>query len=218
MPDLTVLIPTYWSNQMLLNCIHSVMATNPGVMILTYKNDVGWLRACNNLMRTVQTDVVLLNDDTIVLSNISSAVEAVRHKIPNAGIIGGKALGMDQQTIINYGISVYPDGNTAHKYFGYPKDAVKVEVQQAVEGSLFWISRDLINKIGYMDERYTMGYRAEVDYCFRAIEAGYKVVSTPDIEYIHLVSQTSGPLGIENDTYDIFMDQWGKKIRQGRFK
>ena len=216
--DLTILVPTYWSNQMFLNCIHSVMSTNPGIKVLGYKNDIGWLNACNEMMASVTTDVVLLNDDTVVLSDIQGAIRKVLQHVPDAGIIGGKALSIDQETIINYGIHIAPDGNTAHKFYGSPRNSVQMMAQQAVEGSLMWISRKVINAIGYMDQRYTMGYRAEVDYCFRAIEAGYKVVSTPDIEYIHFVSQTSGPLGIANDTYDVFMEQWGKKLRLGSIR
>jgi len=214
--DVTVLIPTYYGNYMLTTCISSLMKASSGVKILLYKNDVGWLQACNELMAAVQTDVILLNDDTIIISDILQSMRNMAYSADSIGIVGGKALSLDENTIINYGIYVGPDGNTAHRYYGQPRASVKAERQQAVEGSCIYIKREVLDKVGYFDTAYGLGYREEVDLAFRAREAGYQVVSTPEAEYIHLVSQTNGPLNIKNDTFDIFMERWGTKLRQGR--
>jgi GT2 family glycosyltransferase len=214
--DVTVLIPTYYGNQLLLNCIGTLMQMSPGVKVLTYKNDIGWLKAANELMSQVTTDVILLNDDTLVTSDIVKAMSDLAYRIPSVGIVGGKSISMDKAKIYNYGIYVGPDGNTAHRHFGRPKDSVMVEKQQAVEGSCMYIKREVLQKVGMFDEIYGMGYREEVDLAFRAREAGYQVVSSPEAEYIHLVSQTNGPLGITNDTFEIFMSRWGTKLKQGK--
>jgi GT2 family glycosyltransferase len=214
--DVTVLIPTYYGNQLLLNCIGTLMQMSPGVKVLTYKNDIGWLKAANELMSQVTTDVILLNDDTLVTSDIVKAMSDLAYRIPSVGIVGGKSISMDKAKIYNYGIYVGPDGNTAHRHFGRPKDSVSVEKQQAVEGSCMYIKREVLQKVGMFDEIYGMGYREEVDLAFRAREAGYQVVSSPEAEYIHLVSQTNGPLGITNDTFEIFMSRWGTKLKQGK--
>lgn len=214
--DVTVCIPTYYGNQMLLNCIASLIKVSPGVKILTYKNDIGWLKAANHLMQSVTTDVLLLNDDTLALTDIVREMQTVAYSSPTIGIVGGKSLSFDQQTITNYGVYVGPDGNTAHKYYGQPRNSVKIEKQQAIEGSCMYIKREVIDKVGIFDEVYGFGYREEVDLAFRAREAGYQVVSCPTAEYIHLVSQTTGPLGIKNDTYELFMNKWGEKLRKGK--
>jgi GT2 family glycosyltransferase len=214
--DVTVLIPTYYGNQLLLNCIGTLMQMSPGVKVLTYKNDIGWLKAANELMSQVTTDVILLNDDTLGTSDIVQAMSDLAYRIPSVGIVGGKSISMDKAKIYNYGIYVGPDGNTAHRHFGRPKDSVMVEKQQAVEGSCMYIKREVLQKVGMFDEIYGMGYREEVDLAFRAREAGYQVVSSPEAEYIHLVSQTNGPLGITNDTFEIFMSRWGTKLKQGK--
>lgn len=212
----TILIPTYFANAMLTNCITSILKEVSEPKILVFKNDVGWLQACNELMSETNTDIILLNDDTYLLSDIVNELRRVAYSDDDIGIVGGKALSTNQNTIINYGIYVGPDGNTAHKHFGQPRDSVEIEKQKAIEGSCMYIKRQLIDTIGYFDERYTNGYRAEVDYCFRAREAGWSVMSAPNAEYVHFVSQTSGPLGITNDTYDTFMDHWGAKLKLGK--
>lgn len=212
--DVTVLIPTYFANKMLFDCMRSLLTTSPNTKIMTYKNDIGWLKASNELMRAVDTDVILLNDDTIMLTDVVGALKRTAYSSPSIGIVGGKALGYTEH-IINYGIYIGPDGNSAHRYFGQARDSVKVEKQQAIEGSCMYIKREVLDRVGYFDEIYGMGYREEVDLCFRAREAGYQIVSTPEAEYLHLVSQTNSPLGIHNDTFDIFMERWGRKLRKG---
>jgi GT2 family glycosyltransferase len=215
--DVTVIIPTYFANQLLWNCINTINENSPGTKILTYKNDIGWLQASNELMKSVTTDVILLNDDTFMVSDIVSTLQEMAYSKPEIGVVGGKALDINRYTVINYGIYVSPDGNTAHRYYGKLNEEVnKPEVQQAIEGSCMYIKREVIDKIGYFDEMYGMGYREEVDYAFRARIAGYKVVSTPKAQYVHLVSQTNARLGIHNDTYELFMERWGVALKEGK--
>ena len=216
MAEVTVIIPTYFGGSMLYNCIESVSKHVPNVRILVYKNDIGFLKACNKAMQSVNTDVILLNDDTLILSNIVREMHDLAYSDSDIGIVGGKALSPnDHETIINYGIYIGTDGNTAHKYYGQARDSVAVESQKAVEGSCMYIKRTLIDEIGLFDEGYGMGYREELDYCFRAREAGWKIVSCPTAEYVHYTSQTNSKLGISNSTYDYFMSKWSKKLKLG---
>lgn len=216
MGDTTILIPTYFGGQLISNCISSILKNVPNAKFLVYKNDIGWLKACNEMVNSLETDVILLNDDTIVTSDIVTEMETLAYSDPLIGIVGGKSLTPDMQKIINYGIQVFPDGNTAHKYYGQPRDSVDIETQKAVEGSCLFIKRSVINVLGeFFDEGYGMGYREEVDLCFRVREAGFKVVSCPTAEYIHFVSQTNSQLNIKNNTYDYFISKWGTKLKLG---
>lgn len=215
--DVTILIPTYFGAPLVTNCVNSIMqqVTNP--RILVYKNDVGWLKACNELMSSTLTDVIVLNDDTIILSDIVQEMKTLAYSDPKIGIVGGKSIAPDGQHVNNYGIFIAPDGNTAHKYYGEDKNAVtEVVTQKSVEGSCMYIKRQVINDIGLFDENFGMGYREEIDYCYRAREKGYEVVSCPTAEYIHLVGQTSARLGIWSDKYEYFMSKWGVKLATGK--
>jgi hypothetical protein len=167
------------------------------------------------MMQITNTDIILLNDDTIVLTDIVQEMRNLAYSNDKIGIVGGKALSLNGETIINYGIYLAPDGNTNHKHFGQPKDAVSAEKQTAVEGSCVYIKREVLEKIGAFDEGYGMGYREELDLCLRAQEAGYEVWSCPTAEYIHLTSQTNPKVGVHNDTHKYFMKQWGRKLQLG---
>lgn len=216
MAEVTVIVPTYFGGNMLFHCINSLLEQCPNVKVLINKNDVGFLKACNDTIRMLATDIILLNDDTKVTTNIVEEMRNLAYSDPRIGIVGGKSLSpSDPNTIINYGVHVAIDGNTGHKYFGQSKDSVDIENQKAVEGSLMYIKREVIDAIGVFDEDYGLGYREEIDYCFRAREAGWKIVSCPTAEYIHYTSQTNSKLGIHNDTYAIFMGKWGTKLKLG---
>lgn len=212
-------IPTYFGNQLVTNCVSSLLRGLPAGDIYVLKNDTGWLKAANYLMNRAKMlgmDLLLLNDDTYALENLVSELQKVAYSSEKIGIVGGKALAPNQDTVINYGIYIAPDGNTAHKYYGKSrKEVTQVEKQKAVEGSCFFIKNEVLNTIGFFDEGYGNGYREEVDYCFRAREAGYDVVSAPNAEYVHFVNQTHGKLDIHNDTYEYFMSKWGNKLKLG---
>lgn len=211
----TIAIPTYFANNTLMNCIGSIMKNVKNPKVIIYKNDIGWLKACNEVMQSGTDDIILLNDDTIILTDIVEEMSLLAYSDPTIGIVGGKSLSPNE-IVNNYGIYVGIDGNTSHRYFGKRRDEVnRVEQQKAVEGSCIFIKREVIDRIGVFDEAYGMGYREEVDYCFRARESGYKVVSSPRAEYIHFVSQTNSKLGITNDTFDIFMKKWASKLILG---
>lgn len=213
--ETTIILPTYFGNQMVQNSIESILKNVPNAQIYISKNDIGWLQACNDAMQKLNTDVILLNDDTYVISDIVTAMSDLAYSDPYIGIVGGKALAPNSETIINYGIYIAPDGNTAHRFYGHPRNSVSIEKQKSVEGSCMFIKREVIETIGLMDIAYGQGYRAEVDYCFMAKQAGYEIMSSPDAEYVHFTSQTMGRLGHTNDTYSYFMEKWGRKLKLG---
>lgn len=215
--DTLIVVPTYFGGQMLQNCIQSILEKVESAKFIVYKNDIGWLSACNEVMESTKDDIILLNDDTVVTSDIVHEMRKVAYSDDKIGIVGGKSLSYDGEHIINYGIYVATDGNTAHKHFGeYREKVTKVEQQKAVEGSCIYLKRAMLDEIGFFDPNYGAGYREEVDLCFRAREAGWKVVSCPTAEYIHFTNQTHGKLGITNDKFEYFKSKWGKKLALGK--
>lgn len=217
MAEVTIAVPTYYGNKMLENCVQSILKHVANARILIYKNDIGWLQACNEVIRTTTTDIILLNDDTVVLSDIVKAMHDAAYASDNIGIVGGASLHPNGSTINNFGINVAVDCNTAHMHYGRDiSEFDKVEPRKAVEGSCIYIKRAVIDRIGVFDENYGFGMREEVDYCFRAIEDGWKVVSTPEAKYVHFTSQTRGRLNITDDNFAYFKKKWGSKLLLGK--
>jgi GT2 family glycosyltransferase len=59
-----------------------------------------------------------------------------------------------------------------------------------VTGAVMMISREVIEDIGYLDEIFSPASNEDSDYCFRAREAGRKVVFCSDAELTHYENKT----------------------------
>ncbi|MFA6988432.1 MAG: glycosyltransferase family 2 protein [Candidatus Gastranaerophilaceae bacterium] len=76
-----------------------------------------------------------------------------------------------------------------YKDFDYKQEA---EVD-SIRGSFFMIRRELLDKIGGLDELYFIWFE-EVDYCRRARLAGFKVMYTPVVDCIDYVGKSFAQL------------------------
>jgi O-antigen/teichoic acid export membrane protein len=61
-----------------------------------------------------------------------------------------------------------------------------------VSGSLMFIKKKVIDKIGFFDESYFMYYE-DVDYCYRAKKAGFKVGVDSQSSYVHFEVSKDNP-------------------------
>jgi len=106
---------------------------------------------------------------------------------------------------------------------GMPPDAPGLqnpfEVQYA-EGSCMLIKRDVIDAIGYLDETYAPAYYEDTDYCFRAREAGFRVMYSPYSTVLHHSTVTAQAVRREDDAFAraqhrndrIFRDRWSHRF------
>lgn len=148
----------------------------------------------------------LLNPDTLAHAGAASALISFLNSHPAAGIAGGRCL--------------WEGGEVRHSAFRFPSPASELmgavnfgpltrllarrevplpipSVPTQVEwvgGSSFMIRREVIERIGMMDEGYFL-YFEESDYCARAIAAGFEVWTVPDSVITHIGGQSTGVTG-----------------------
>jgi len=67
-----------------------------------------------------------------------------------------------------------------------------------VSGSLMFIKKSVIDKIGLFDEKYFMYYE-EVDYCYRAKKAGFKIGVDSKLSYKHF------EISLDNPTKEFYL-------------
>jgi tetratricopeptide (TPR) repeat protein len=95
--------------------------------------------------------------------------------------------------------------NNIGKYFQFPRVAFLCTL----------IKREVINKIGGLDERFSPGNFEDDDFCLRAQIAGYKTFVAQDVFIHHFGSKSFTAEGLEKyqerlDTNkQIFVDKWG---------
>ncbi|MDO8683230.1 MAG: glycosyltransferase family 2 protein [Armatimonadota bacterium] len=178
----------------------------PQVKIITNRTNEGYARGNNQVIEASTGDyVLLLNPDTEVRSGALQALIDFMEAHPDAAAAGARL--------------VRPDGSTdqccrgfpapfalAGEYLGLAKllpncrlcGAYRMtffkfdraaEVDQ-VMGSCMIMSRKAIEEIGNFDENFPIFFN-EVDWCFRAKQAGWKIYFTPDAEVLHLGGQST---------------------------
>ena len=125
--------------------------------------------------------VLLLNDDCEVIDNkwLNKIIE-VGEKDKKIGVLGCKI--------------IYPDGslqNIGGKIERWKIGSIDsfnekniLEVDH-VMGACIIIKKEVIKKIGLLDEVYSPYLLEDTDYCLRAKEAGFKIVSLPFVKIIH---------------------------------
>ncbi len=161
------------------------------------KRNVGFARANNFaidylLHKHGDHHILLLNPDTEVhdmaLTNMLDALK----RNPEVGIVGAKLLNSDGS--LQKSVRRFPSFlafvfiflkltrlmPTAMKNFSYSQESVVDQVM----GAAFLIRDKALVAVGPLDERYWIWFE-EVDYCKRALAAGWKTLYTPKASIMH---------------------------------
>ncbi|QSO52517.1 glycosyltransferase [Alicyclobacillus curvatus] len=149
--------------------------------------NVGIKAAKGRHILLVNNDVVFHQHDTI-----RTMIQAM-NAAPNIGIVGARLLFADGR-IQHGGSYAQKDGLFPHRFIYQPGDHIPALVTDdvvAVTGALMLIRREVIEQIGTLSEEYYLAYE-DVDYCYRARDAGWRVVYCGDAAAIHLQGATRG--------------------------
>ncbi len=164
-----------------------VAAQYPDVLLIRNAHNLGFAAGNNQGLRAAAGDVlVLLNQDTVVRSGWLEALVEVIETHPQCGIAGGKALYPDGR-IQHAGGYVDAKGGGSH-YGHQQRDEGQFDQVREVDyvtGATLAISRQAYEAIGELDEGFAPAYFEDVDWCFRAREAGFRVVYTPQAVLMH---------------------------------
>jgi GT2 family glycosyltransferase len=149
-------------------------------------------------------------DLVIVKNDFSGFANAVNRALKNYD-----AEHLDGVCILNDDIILYPFWleqlkAKAEEGFGIVGDihSAKIEIDHVVF-YMVYIKKEVLQKIGILDEKFIKGNWEDVDFCVRAIEAGFKLGRVEDICCFHKESQTVMKLGItseQNKAY--FKEKW----------
>lgn len=164
--------------------------------------------------------ILLLNNDTVVEENFLGELIKKGESRRDIGILGPKIYFYDEPNTIwsagckiSWKLSRGIQIGTNEVDKGQHDTAKEVEY---VSGSAFLIKREVIEKIGLMDETYFL-YFEESDWTLRANLEGYKSLYVPQANVWHNVSRSGGgisnPIGLYYITRNrwIFMKKWAKK-------
>jgi GT2 family glycosyltransferase len=174
----------------------AVRAGFPAVEIVTNVENVGFARACNQVLHATRSPfVLLLNPDTEVQPGALPTLLATLRAAPQVAAVGPRL--------------VYPDGRYQHSafrlpdfaqaFFGFfslvpldsawngryppPRDATPRPVEHLL-GACLLIRREALEDVGLLDERFFI-YFEETDWCARALAAGWQLWQVPAATVVH---------------------------------
>ena len=174
----------------------------PSVKLIENKENLGFSKAVNQGLRILDAQYyVLLNPDAIIQDRALEKMIEFMKENPQAGICIPKVLNSDGSLQYQCRRGEARPGEVFSYFLGlaklFPKDTrftgyllnhidndVTNEVK-AVSGSCMVIRREVIEQIGYLDERY-FAYQEDSDYCFQARKAGWKIYYVPTGQVTHL--------------------------------
>ena len=220
MIEFSIIILNYNTKELLKNCLTSVIqftkkinyeiivvdnASSDGsekeirqlfkqVIWIQNKNNFGFAKANNiGIKKAKGKFVILLNSDTKIESDAFTKLVEFANKKNSLGIAGPRLLNADKTpqpsvapfyTLPITAISLFHGDRFLRQS---PNTSQKVDW---VTGACFIINRQLIEKIGLLDEHYFM-YIEEMEYCYRAKKAGFTVWYFPEVDVYHLVRGSS---------------------------
>jgi GT2 family glycosyltransferase len=142
--------------------------------------------------------LLLLNNDTEVMSTewVEAMLEHAQR--PEVGIVGTKLLYPDK-TIQHGGVVIGLGGVAGHAHAmryaddpGYFGRAQLMQNLSAVTFACAMIRRDVYDRLGGLDETNLAVAFNDIDFCLRAREEGYLIVYTPYATLIHHESKSRG--------------------------
>lgn len=137
--------------------------------------------------------VFILNADTVIDKNAISVLVQVADK-GEGDILGPKIL-FKKTGKIWFAGGIFDKANVIGSHRGVDEvDSGQyegVEETEYVSGGAIFIKREVLESIGFFDEKYFLYYE-DSDFCFRAKKAGFKIVYVPQALVYHENAKSTG--------------------------
>ncbi|NMB80469.1 MAG: glycosyltransferase, partial [Ignavibacteria bacterium] len=239
-PIVSIIIVTYNQIQYTLKCIESIrdfvnmsyeiividnsstdntlyeLERQKDLILIKNETNLGFPTAVNQgITKATGKYILILNNDTILTENLVERMIEVAESDEKIGLVGplsNEVSGLQKDENAIY--------STIDEMFGYAARNRLVNKGQVLNFPRLaflctLIKREVIEKIGGLDERFSPGNYEDDDYCLRAQLAGYKAVIAKDVFIHHFGSKSFKADG--NDAYrkrleinrEIFVDKWG---------
>lgn len=184
-----------------------VEADFPEVTLVRTGANLGFSGGNNVVLKSLEANyVLLLNSDATVEPGGLDALIAFANAHPDAGIVAPKVINPDGT--IQYSCrrwptfaagmfrnvylgKLFPGNRPASDYLMQDFDHNTVRDVDWVSGCAMMLRRDLLRRIGNLDEETFFMYCEDMDICLRAHEIGSRVVYFPGTTVTHAIGKSS---------------------------
>ncbi len=169
-------------------------ATHPGVEVIANRENLGFAAAANQGFREARNaeHILLLNPDACLRTGLERLVEAS----DQYGLAAGKLVDQEGRTQVGFTVRRLPTASalvlellSVNRFWpGNPVNRRYRELDRDLDlpghaeqpaGAFLLVRRDVWEKLSGMDERFYPVWFEDVDFCRRALDAGYKIQYEP---------------------------------------
>ena len=165
--------------------LRELVSSKDNYALIENSENLGFSKGCNQGIAAAQgTHILLLNNDTVVTPGWLSGLLECLHSAPDVGIVGpmtNSISGIQMVPDICYADTTALDGyavNFRNKYRGR-----RIPLRRIV-GFCMIFKRELVQRVGLLDECFGSGNFEDDDYCLRAALEGYRNLVAGDV-FIH---------------------------------
>ncbi len=198
-----------------LNYLRKYTNHRNNVHVIANRENLGFAAGNNQgLAVAVGNYLLMLNNDTIVTEGWLTNLLSVFERYSDVGIVGpvsNNVSGPQQIKEVSY--------QSLEKMHQFAKEWSAAHKEQTIEyrrvvGFCLLTKREVIDRIGGLDEQFGSGNYEDDDFCLRAAAAGYKTRIAQDAFIHHTGSQTFKGAGINYQqnlerNWKIFKTKWG---------
>lgn len=197
-PELEVIVVDNASTDETGEGLSAIAALDDRVRIITLPENVGFAAGNNAGLAAASGDyLILLNNDTYATRGwVRDLIRPLRID-PKLGLAGPLTnnIGNEQKVAIEYA--------DMQEMSARSRAFVKKHLRQRWETenlAFFCVAtrRDVIEKVGMLDEAFGLGFFEDDDYCKRVLEAGYTLAVVDDVFIHHHLSASFDALGAES--------------------
>lgn len=172
--------------------VEAIREACPGVRIIESAENLGFSGGNNLALREAKGRyLLLLNTDIVTHDDAIAKSAAYMDGHPDAGILGARVL-LPEGTLDHSCHRGFPTPRASFYYFsgmarrhphdprytGYTLSHLSLDTTHPVDtvmGAYMMIRRETMEAVGLLDEDYFM-YSEDVDYCYRAKDAGWDII------------------------------------------
>jgi GT2 family glycosyltransferase/tetratricopeptide (TPR) repeat protein/SAM-dependent methyltransferase len=189
-----------------------------GVKVLTNRENRGFPAASNQgIQAAAGSQILLLNNDCVVTTGWLGRMLRALHSDPHIGLVGpcSNCVSGEQQVPVRYDDLSGLDGFAWD--WGKANNRLLSDSDRLI-GFCLLIRREVVNRIGLLDERFGIGCFEDDDYCRRALRAGFRAVIARDSFVHHFGGRTflgSGVdfAGLMERNQELFRSKWEEADR-----
>jgi len=186
------------------------------------QNDInlGFAKANNQGIKVATGEYILLLNNDVILTNfwLERMINCLESDM-GIGLVGPCTNHAVGQQVVNYELKKnFSDINKFAEILAIKNVGKWVETHRII-GFCMLMKRELIEKVGLLDEQFGPGGYEDYDYCLRVLLAGYKIVIASDVFIYHIGGRGYSKNNLDYNSlriqnFKLFVDKWCNKSLQ----